>query len=107
MINLMLNNLSGEFPEGIHMGLEVLIQIADRDFLPPFRGSCARQGEAAFLRCVYAFSVRNLRINHRHNKGAVAYNNRKYGYNLKSQLLKLLVIFPAISALAAWICSLL
>ena len=34
------------------------------------------------------------------------YNGRKYGYNLKSQLLKLLVIFPAASALAAWICSL-
>jgi hypothetical protein len=36
----------------------------------------------------------------------VVYNGRKYGYNLKSQLLKLLVIFPAASALAAWICSL-
>ena len=35
-----------------------------------------------------------------------AYNGRKYGYNLKSQLLKLLVIFPAASALAAWICTL-
>lgn len=34
------------------------------------------------------------------------YTNRKYGYNLKSQLLKLLVIFPAASALAAWICTL-
>ncbi len=34
------------------------------------------------------------------------YNGRKYGYNLKSQLLKLLVIFPAVSALAAWICTL-
>ena len=33
------------------------------------------------------------------------YNGRKYGYNLKSQLLKLIVIFPAASALAAWICS--
>lgn len=30
---------------------------------------------------------------------------RKYGYNLKSQLIKLLIIFPAASALAAWICS--
>ena len=37
---------------------------------------------------------------------APVYNGRKYGYNLKSQLLKLLVIFPAASALAAWICSL-
>ncbi len=33
------------------------------------------------------------------------YSNRKYGYNIKSQLIKLLVIFPAASALAAWICS--
>ena len=30
---------------------------------------------------------------------------RKYGFNIKSQLLKLLVIFPAASAIAAWICS--
>lgn len=30
---------------------------------------------------------------------------RKYGFNIKSQLLKLFVIFPAVSALAAWICS--
>ena len=35
------------------------------------------------------------------------YPLKKYGYNIKSQLLKLLVIFPAASALAAWICSLL
>ena len=34
------------------------------------------------------------------------YNGRRYGYNIKSQLLKLLVIFPAASALAAWICTL-
>lgn len=34
------------------------------------------------------------------------YKNRKYGYNIKSQLLKLLIIFPAASALVAWICSL-
>ena len=34
------------------------------------------------------------------------YANRKYGYNIKSQLLKLLIIFPAASALAAWICTL-
>ena len=33
------------------------------------------------------------------------YNGRKYGYNIKSQLLKLLLIFPAASALAAFICS--
>lgn len=34
------------------------------------------------------------------------YPLKKYGYNLKSQLLKLFVIFPAVSALAAWICTL-
>jgi len=34
------------------------------------------------------------------------YTDRKYGYNIKSQLMKLLVIFPAASALAAWICEL-
>ena len=34
------------------------------------------------------------------------YKNRKYGYNIKSQLLKLLIMFPAASALAAWICTL-
>ena len=32
---------------------------------------------------------------------------KKYGFNIKSQLLKLLVIFPMVSALAAWICVLL
>ncbi len=33
------------------------------------------------------------------------YTGRKYGFNIKSQLLKLLVIFPVASALAAWICT--
>ena len=33
------------------------------------------------------------------------FNGRRYGFNIKSQLLKLIVIFPAISALAAWICA--
>ena len=33
------------------------------------------------------------------------YLDRKYGYNIKSQLLKLFIIFPAASALAAWICT--
>ena len=32
-------------------------------------------------------------------------DGRKYGFNIKSQLLKLLVIFPGISALIAWVCS--
>ncbi|MBQ8974920.1 MAG: hypothetical protein IJ072_04245 [Oscillospiraceae bacterium] len=31
---------------------------------------------------------------------------RKYGFNIKSQLLKLIVVFPVLSALAAWICTL-
>ena len=35
------------------------------------------------------------------------YPLKKYGYNIKSQLLKLFIIFPAASALAAWICTLL
>ncbi len=34
------------------------------------------------------------------------YTGRKYGYNIKSQLLKLFVIFPGASALVAWICTL-
>ena len=33
------------------------------------------------------------------------YNGRKYGFNIRSQLLKLLVIFPMASLLAAWICT--
>jgi hypothetical protein len=33
------------------------------------------------------------------------YEGRKYGYNIKSQLIKLLIIFPAASAIAAWICD--
>ena len=37
---------------------------------------------------------------------ASVYPLKKYGYNIKTQLLKLLIIFPAVSALAAWICSL-
>lgn len=35
------------------------------------------------------------------------YPLKKYGFNIKSQLLKLLIVFPAASALAAWICSIL
>ena len=38
---------------------------------------------------------------------APVYDGRKYGFNIKSQLLKLLVIFPAVSALVAWLCTLL
>ena len=35
-----------------------------------------------------------------------AFEGRKYGFNIRSQLLKLLVIFPILSALIAWICAL-
>ena len=38
-------------------------------------------------------------------EGEGVMDNRKYGFNIKSQLLKLFVIFPAVSALAAWTCS--
>ena len=34
------------------------------------------------------------------------YEGRKYGFNIKSQLLKLFVLFPAVSVLASWICTL-
>ena len=39
-------------------------------------------------------------------EAASACDGRKYGFNIKSQLRKLFVIFPAVSALGAWICSL-
>lgn len=42
---------------------------------------------------------------HYYPEAAGAMERRKYGFNMKSQLLKLLVIFPAASALAAWICA--
>lgn len=31
---------------------------------------------------------------------------RRYGFNIKIQLFKLLIVFPTLSALAAWICTL-
>lgn len=34
-----------------------------------------------------------------------ALSGRKYGFNIRSQLLKLFIIFPALSALAAWVCT--
>lgn len=43
---------------------------------------------------------------HYYPEAAQVMEGRKYGFNIKSQLLKLLVIFPAVSALAAWICTL-
>ena len=53
-----------------------------------------------FLLCRFHF------FQHYYPEVEPVYNGRKYGYNLKSQLLKLLVIFPAASAIAAWICTL-
>ena len=53
-----------------------------------------------FLLCKFRF------FQHYYPEVEPVYNGRKYGYNIKSQLLKLLVIFPAASALAAWICTL-
>ena len=52
-----------------------------------------------FLLCKFRF------FQHYYPEIERVYTGRKYGYNLKSQLLKLLVIFPAASALAAWICT--
>ncbi len=52
-----------------------------------------------FLLCRFRF------FQHYYPEVEGVYNGRKYGYNIKSQLLKLLVVFPAASALAAWICS--
>ena len=53
-----------------------------------------------FLLCKYSFFQSFI------PEVTSVYTNRKYGYNIKSQLLKLLVIFPAASAIAAWVCTL-
>lgn len=53
-----------------------------------------------FLLCRYRF------FQYYYPEVESVYKGSKYGFNLKSQLLKLLVIFPAVSALAAWICTL-
>ena len=42
---------------------------------------------------------------HYYPEAANVMTGRKYGFNIRSQLLKLFVIFPAVSALAAWICT--
>ncbi len=42
----------------------------------------------------------------RHRDKELFYGARIIGWNIKSQLIKLFVIFPAASALAAWICAL-
>ena len=43
---------------------------------------------------------------HYYPEAAHVMEGRKYGFNIVSQLLKLFVIFPTVSALAAWICTL-
>ena len=53
-----------------------------------------------FLLCRFHF------FQHFYPETSHALSGRKYGFNLKSQLLKLLIVFPAASALAAWICTL-
>ena len=53
-----------------------------------------------FLLCKFRF------FQHFYPEVESVFDGRKYGFNLKSQLLKLLVIFPAASALAAWVCTL-
>ncbi|MBE7009499.1 MAG: hypothetical protein E7422_10330 [Ruminococcaceae bacterium] len=53
-----------------------------------------------FLLCKFRF------FQHYYPEVEEVYQNRKYGFNVKSQLLKLLVLFPAASALAAWVCAL-
>ncbi len=53
-----------------------------------------------FLLCRFRF------FQHYYPEAGSACEGRKYGFNIKSQLLKLIVIFPAASALAAWVCTL-
>ena len=52
-----------------------------------------------FLLCRFRF------FQHYYPETAPALKDRRYGFNLKNQLLKLLIIFPAASAIAAWICT--
>ena len=52
-----------------------------------------------FLLCKFRF------FQHYYPETEPALNGRKYGFNLKRQLLKLLLIFPGASARAAWICT--
>lgn len=54
----------------------------------------------------YFFLLKFKFFQHYYPEIESAFAGRKYGFNIKSQLLKLLVIFPAVSALAAWICTL-
>ena len=50
--------------------------------------------------------LRSHFFQHYYPEAASVMEGRKYGFNIKSQLLKLFVIFPAVSALTAWICTL-
>ncbi len=52
-----------------------------------------------FLLCRFHF------FQHYYPEVERVYTDRSYGFNIKSQLLKLFVIFPAVSALAAWFCT--
>ena len=52
-----------------------------------------------FLLCKFRF------FQHYYPEVESVYAGRRYGFNIKSQLLKLLVLFPAASALAAWVCT--
>ena len=53
-----------------------------------------------FLLCRFGF------FQYYYPETAPAREGRRYGFNIRSQLLKLLVIFQALAALAAWVCSL-
>ena len=57
--------------------------------------------------CDYFLLLKFHFFQHYYPETEKALEGRKYGFNIKSQLLKLLVIFPALSALAAWVCTLL
>ena len=50
--------------------------------------------------------LRSHFFQHYYPEAEHAMEGRKYGFNIISQLLKLFVIFPAASALAAWVCTL-
>ena len=66
----------------------------DAGFLYEFPVSSGNKARFNIVKCPY------------YPEAAQVMEGRKYGFNLKSQLLKLVVIFPAVSALAAWICTL-
>ncbi len=54
----------------------------------------------------YYLLLRSHFFQYYYPEGENIMEGRKYGFNIKSQLLKLFVIFPAASALVAWICTL-